>query len=74
MHVVAGGKGAVSRRTPQELEAAGRHMQTDLAELVKYSRLAAKVDSVAVQAYERGYELTLGEAPTTSGLTLNVVQ
>lgn len=52
--IVAGGKGAVSRRTPQELEAAGDHLQVNPAGLIHYSRLVAKVDSAAVQD---GYQL-----------------
>lgn len=47
---VAGGKGATSRRTPEEIErAADRHAITDGERLVAASRLSAKVDSAAVQ-------------------------
>jgi hypothetical protein len=52
--IIAGGKGAVSRRTPQELEAAGRYMKVEPAGLIQHSRLVAKVDSAAVQD---GYQL-----------------
>lgn len=52
--VIAGGKGAVSRRTPQELESAGRYLKVEPAGLVHHSRLVAKVDSAAVQD---GYQL-----------------
>lgn len=47
----AGGKGPASRRTPAEIAAAGeRHgLAAGLAELERASRLAAKVDSAAVQ-------------------------
>jgi len=52
----AGGKGAVSRRTPQEIEAwtekAG--IRVDPGELVRASRLAARVDNNALQD---GYQL-----------------
>ncbi|MDI3317061.1 MAG: DUF763 domain-containing protein [Bacillota bacterium] len=52
----AGGKGATSRRTPREIEtAADRYaLAFDPTSLVGASRLAAKVDSVAVQD---GFEL-----------------
>jgi hypothetical protein len=46
---VAGGKGRASRRTPAELEAAGERIGLDPAPFVRASRLAAKVDSSAVQ-------------------------
>ncbi|MCL6521825.1 MAG: DUF763 domain-containing protein [Firmicutes bacterium] len=53
---VAGGKGAVSRRTPAEIEAAAeRHaLALDPGQLAAASRLAAKVDSAALQD---GFEL-----------------
>ncbi|HZU18037.1 MAG TPA: DUF763 domain-containing protein [Candidatus Dormibacteraeota bacterium] len=47
--VVAGGKGRASRRTPQEIESACRRNGLDPAPLIRASRLAAKVDSAAVQ-------------------------
>lgn len=52
--VVAGGKGAMSRRTPQELTAAGAWLGLDPAPYVQASRLAAKVDNNALQD---GYQL-----------------
>jgi hypothetical protein len=53
---VAGGKGRTARQTPAEIRDAGeRHaLANDLARLEQYSRLAAKVDSAAVQD---GYQL-----------------
>ncbi len=51
---VAGGKGAASRQTPAEIESQGRFLDVDPAELVRLSRLAAKVDSAAVQD---GYQI-----------------
>jgi len=50
----AGGKGAVSRRTPHEVTAACERLSSDPAPLVHASRTAAKVDSAAVQD---GYQL-----------------
>ena len=48
--LVAGGKGATSRKTPQEItEAADRHAITTGERLVYASRMSAKVDSAAVQ-------------------------
>ena len=47
---VAGGKGSTSRRTPQEIaETADRHALPAAGRLIHASRLAAKVDSAAVQ-------------------------
>ncbi len=46
---VAGGKGAVSRRTPAEITAASEALGHDPAALVHASRMAAKVDNAAVQ-------------------------
>ncbi len=53
---VAGGKGKVSRRTPDEIcERAERHsIDADPTELVYASRMSAKVDNTAVQD---GYQL-----------------
>ena len=51
---VAGGKGATSRRTPGEIDAACEHLGRDPQPLVYASRTAAKVDSAAVQD---GYQL-----------------
>ncbi|MGR9071508.1 MAG: DUF763 domain-containing protein [Gammaproteobacteria bacterium] len=50
----AGGKGGVSRRTPQEIEAVCHKTGGDPSRLVHASRLSAKVDSAAVQD---GYQL-----------------
>lgn len=44
-----GGKGATSRRTPQEIVAACERLGHDPAGLVKASRLSAKVDNAALQ-------------------------
>jgi uncharacterized protein len=51
---VAGGKGAASRRTPLEIEAQASHIACNPAHLVYASRMAAKVDSNALQD---GYQL-----------------
>lgn len=53
---LAGGKGKTSRRTPDEIMAAGERfgLANDLAGLTRTSRLVAKVDSAAVQD---GYQL-----------------
>jgi len=45
----AGGKGAASRRTPAEIEAAAPGWGLDLGPLIFASRTAAKVDSAALQ-------------------------
>jgi hypothetical protein len=50
----AGGKGRVSRKTPQEIESHGAEISVDPGRLVYSSRMAAKVDSAAVQD---GYQL-----------------
>ncbi len=47
--VVAGGKGRVSRRTPEEIRRASEPLGVDGEVLVQASRLSAKVDSSAVQ-------------------------
>lgn len=53
--LVAGGKGAVSRKTPQEIDAAAqRHAIAAGERLIYASRMSAKVDSAAVQD---GYNL-----------------
>ena len=49
-----GGKGAVSRRTPVEIEVACEKLSIDPRPLVYASRMSAKVDSAAVQD---GYQL-----------------
>ena len=51
---VAGGKGRVARRTPQEIEITCEQTGYDAALLIKASRLSAKVDSSAVQD---GYQI-----------------
>ena len=53
---VAGGKGRVSRQTPAEIEGFGADISVDPSGLVYASRMAAKVDSAAVQD---GYQLTI---------------
>jgi len=51
---VAGGKGGTSRRTPQEIEMQGTHLDVAPASLVYASRMAAKVDNTALQD---GYQI-----------------
>jgi hypothetical protein len=53
---VCGGKGAHSRRTPQELMDVGDRTGIDGASLARSSRLVAKIDSAAVQD---GFDLYL---------------
>ena len=53
---VCGGRGRHSRRTPEELLALGERVSVDAPDLVRASRLVAKVDSAAVQD---GFELYL---------------
>ena len=53
---VCGGKGAHSRRTPQELGSMGDATGIDAASLIRSSRLVAKIDSAAVQD---GFDLYL---------------
>jgi hypothetical protein len=53
---VCGGKGAHSRRTPQELIRIGEKTGVDASHWVQASRLVAKIDSAAVQD---GYDLYL---------------
>jgi hypothetical protein len=52
--VVCGGKGATSRKTPIEIQRACERTGNPADELVRASRLAAKVDSAAVQD---GYQI-----------------
>jgi uncharacterized protein len=59
---VCGGKGAHSRRTPQELQDIGNRTGVDAAPLVQASRLVAKIDSAAVQD---GFDLYLHAFFTT---------
>ena len=51
---VAGGKGATSRKTPAEITAVAATLGRDLSALAYASRMAAKVDSAALQD---GYQL-----------------
>ncbi|MDZ7837921.1 MAG: DUF763 domain-containing protein [Actinomycetota bacterium] len=51
---IAGGKGATSRKTPQEIETAGNALGLDLSSFVYNSKIVAKVDSSAIQD---GYQL-----------------
>src|SRR5208282_4135801 len=60
---VCGGKGAHSRRTPQELVEIGDKTGIDAAALVRASRLVAKIDSAAVQD---GFDLYLHAFITTA--------
>ena len=59
---VCGGRGAASRRTPAELVAVGERTGLDGEALARASRLAAKVDSAAVQdgfaIYLHGFVVT----------------
>ena len=67
--VVAGGKGAASRKTPRELaEAAARLGLSDAvgAGLIEASRLSAKVDSAAVQDGFALYHHTFVFAPAAA--------
>jgi hypothetical protein len=50
----AGGKGAASRKSPAQIEAACEHLGANPRALVRASKTAAKVDSAAVQD---GYQL-----------------
>lgn len=56
--VVAGGKGAASRRTPEEIRRACERTGQDAEWLVLASRLAAKVDSSALQDGFQVYQHT----------------
>ena len=51
---IAGGKGRTSRKTPLEIENVGQHLDYDVKSLIYASRMAAKVDSSALQD---GYQL-----------------
>jgi hypothetical protein len=59
---VCGGKGAHSRRTPQELLAIGDTTGVDAQALVRASRLVAKIDNAVVQD---GFDLYLHAFVTT---------
>jgi uncharacterized protein len=63
---VAGGKGGTSRRTPGEITAACELLSRAPDPLVKASRLAAKVDSTAVQDGHQLYHHTFVFTPTGS--------
>lgn len=51
---IAGGKGATSRRTPQEIVEWGPELKIDPGKLIYASRMSAKVDSAALQD---GYQI-----------------
>jgi hypothetical protein len=51
---IAGGKGAVSRKTPSEIETFGNRTGIDAGRLIYASKMSAKVDNTAVQD---GYQL-----------------
>ena len=51
---IAGGKGAAARKTPQEIEGAGKYLRIEPYLLVTASRMSAKVDNSALQD---GYSL-----------------
>lgn len=51
---ICGGKGSVSRRTPEEIRSFGEYLRVATEPLVYASRMAAKVDSAAVQD---GYQI-----------------
>jgi uncharacterized protein len=68
---VCGGKGAHSRRTPQELMEIGDMTGVDAVSLVRSSRLVAKIDSAAVQD---GFDLYLHAFFATSDGRWCVVQ
>ena len=70
--VVCGGKGAASRRTPEEIYRACDRTGTPADALVYASRTAAKVDSAAVQDNYQLYHHTFFFAP--AGNTWCVVQ
>jgi hypothetical protein len=68
---VCGGRGAHSRKTPQELTAIGERVGIDGAALATASRLVAKVDSAAVQD---GFDLYLHGFIVTDDGKWTVVQ
>ncbi len=69
--VVAGGKGKTSRRAPSEIEQGCEAFGIDGEPLVRASKLAAKVDSAAVQD---GYEVYQHTFVLTAGGSWTVVQ
>ncbi len=68
---ICGGKGAVSRKTPDEIISAGETIAADPAQLVYASRMSAKVDSAAVQD---GYQIYQHMFAFTSDGKWTVVQ
>ncbi|MBI2847282.1 MAG: DUF763 domain-containing protein [Chloroflexi bacterium] len=68
---VAGGKGKTSRKTPMEIEGFGPLISTDPQQLVYASRMAAKVDTSALQD---GYQLYHHTFLFTSSGSWTVVQ
>jgi len=68
---IAGGKGRVSRRTPDEITASGDRLSVDPEQLVYASRMSAKVDSAGVQD---GYQLYHHVFFFTAGGSWAVVQ
>ena len=60
---VAGGKGATSRKTPGEVATASAALGRDLSSLAYASRMAAKVDTAAVQDGHTLYHHTLVFTP-----------
>jgi hypothetical protein len=61
--VVCGGKGATSRKTPEDIRRACERSGDDAEPLLRASRLAAKVDSAAVQDGYQVYHHCLLFAP-----------
>jgi uncharacterized protein len=61
---VAGGKGAVSRKTPAEITATCEALSREPAALVGASRLAAKVDNTALQDGHQLYHHTFVFTPS----------
>lgn len=70
--IVAGGKGATSRKTPTELRLAGERFGFDPEPLVYASRMSAKVDNTALQDGYQIYHHTF--VCTPSGLWCVVQQ
>lgn len=68
----AGGKGGVSRKTPEMIRAVAEREGFDPAPLIRASRLAAKVDSAALQDRHTLYHHTLFFTP--SGLWVVIQQ
>ena len=68
---ICGGKGRFSRETPSELLKAGEKTGFDAENLVRYSKLSAKVDNTAVQD---GFQLYLHNFIVSSEGEWTVVQ